>query len=143
VLAGAGVLPYAGNGRFATIVILAAALGVQNCTVRHLGAPDLTTTVLTLTLTGLAADSTLAGGPGSKPPRRLGSVAVMLAGAAAGAGLLQLSPTAVIAIAAILVGAVSVAFMTATRVPARPAPSPAPSPSPSQAPARVPAPAGR
>jgi hypothetical protein len=67
----------------------------------------------------------------------------MLAGAAAGAGLLQLSPTAVIAIAAILVGAVSVTFVHATRVPARPAPSPVPSPSPSQIPARVPVPAGR
>jgi hypothetical protein len=53
---------------------LAAALGIQNSTVRHLGAPDLTTTVLTLTLTGLIADSALAGGPGAKPHRRLGSV---------------------------------------------------------------------
>jgi uncharacterized membrane protein YoaK (UPF0700 family) len=74
-LTGAGVLPFAGDGRFATIAVLASALGVQNSTVRHLGAPDLTTTVLTLTLTGLAADSTLAGGPGAKPHRRLGSVA--------------------------------------------------------------------
>jgi uncharacterized membrane protein YoaK (UPF0700 family) len=145
VLAGIGVLPYAGTGRFATIALLAAALGVQNSTVRHLGAPDLTTTVLTLTLTGLAADSTLAGGPGSKPPRRLGSVAAMLAGAVAGAGLLQLSPTAVIAIAAILVAAVAVAFTTATPVPARvPARVPAgPAPSPAPSPARVPIPAGR
>ena len=59
-----GVLPFAGDGRFATIAVLAVALGVQNSTVRHLGAPDLTTTVLTLTLTGLAADSTLAAARG-------------------------------------------------------------------------------
>src|SRR5580704_3838855 len=111
-LAGVGLLPYAGDGRFATIAILAAALGVQNTTVRHLGAPDLTTTVLTLTLSGLAADSALAGGPGAKPHRRLGSVAAMLGGAAAGAGILQWSPVAVIAIAAALVAAVAVAFMT-------------------------------
>ena len=113
VLTGTGVLPFAGNARFATIVVLAAALGVQNSTVRHLGAPDLTTTVLTLTLTGLTADSALAGGPGAKPHRRLGSVAAMLAGAAAGAGILQWSPTAVIAIAAALAAAVAGAFMTA------------------------------
>jgi uncharacterized membrane protein YoaK (UPF0700 family) len=113
LLTGTGVLPFGGDGRFATIAILAAALGVQNSTVRHLGAPDLTTTVLTLTLTGLAADSALAGGPGAKPHRRLGSVAAMLAGAAAGAGILQWSATAVIAIAAALAGAVSVAFLTA------------------------------
>ncbi len=126
VLTGTGMLPYAGDGRFATIAVLAAALGIQNSTVRHLGAPDLTTTVLTLTLTGLAADSTLAGGPGAKPHRRLGSVAAMLAGAAAGAGLLQWSPTAVIAIAAILIAAVSVTFMTAVRNPARRSPTPPP-----------------
>jgi uncharacterized membrane protein YoaK (UPF0700 family) len=134
VLAGAAVLPYAGDGRFATIAVLAAALGIQNATVRHLGAPDLTTTVLTLTLTGLSADSALAGGPGAKPHRRLGSVTAMLAGAAAGAGILQLSPTAVIAIAAILVAAVSAFFMTAARNPGRRAPAPAP--------ARVPTSAG-
>ena len=135
VLAGAAVLPYAGNGRFATIAVLAAALGIQNSTVRHLGAPDLTTTVLTLTLTGVAADSTLAGGPGAKPHRRLGSVAAMLAGAAVGAGILQLSPTAVLAIAAVLVAAVSASFLSAARAPARQAPT--------LAPARVPASAGR
>lgn len=114
VLTGTGVLPFAGPGRFATIAVLAVALGVQNSTVRHLGAPDLTTTVLTLTLTGLTADSALAGGPGAKPHRRLGSVAAMLAGAAAGAGLLQRwSPALVIAVAAVLAGAVAVAFLTA------------------------------
>jgi uncharacterized membrane protein YoaK (UPF0700 family) len=113
VLTGTGVLPFAGDGRFATIALLAAALGVQNSTVRHLGAPDLTTTVLTLTLTGLAADSALAGGPGAMPHRRLGSVGAILAGAAAGAGILQWSPTAVIAIAAALAVAVAGAFMIA------------------------------
>ena len=114
MLTGTSVLPFSGNGRFATIAILAAALGVQNSTVRHLGAPDLTTTVLTLTLTGVTVDSALAGRPGAKPRRRLGSVAAMLAGAAAGAGILQWSPTAVIAIAAALAAAVAGAFMTAT-----------------------------
>jgi Protein of unknown function (DUF1275) len=105
VLTGTSVLPFSGNGGFATIAILAAALGVQNSAARHLGAPDLTTTVLTLTLIGVTADSALAGGPGAKPRRRLGSVAAMLAGAAVGAGILQWSPTAVIAIAAALAAA--------------------------------------
>jgi uncharacterized membrane protein YoaK (UPF0700 family) len=113
VLAGTGVLPWAGPGRFATIAVLATALGVQNSTVRHLGAPDLTTTVLTLTLTGLTADSALARGPGARPHRRLGSVAAMLAGAAGGAGLLQWSPDAVIALAAALVAVVAGTFLAA------------------------------
>ena len=110
VLVGVGVLPMTGHGNYATIAVLAIALGVQNSTVRHLGAPDLTTTVLTLTITGLAADSALAHGPGAKPHRRLGSIAAMLAGAAAGAAILQWSSTAVVALAAVLVAAVAVAF---------------------------------
>jgi len=69
VLAATAILGYAGNSRYATIALLAGALGVQNSTVRHLGAADLTTTVLTLTLTGLAADSAPAGGPGARPHR--------------------------------------------------------------------------
>ncbi|HEY1575341.1 MAG TPA: YoaK family protein [Pseudonocardiaceae bacterium] len=113
VLTGTAVLPFTGHGSLAVIAILAAALGVQNGTVRHLGAPDLTTTVLTLTITGLAADNALAGGPGAKPHRRLGSIAAMLTGAAAGAAILQWSPTAAIAIAAVLVMVVTAAFTTA------------------------------
>ena len=120
ILTGVGVLPFAGTGKFATIAVLAVALGVQNSTVRHLGAPDLTTTVLTLTLTGLTADSALAGGPGAKPHRRLGSVAAMLAGAGAGAGMIQLWPPAtVIAVAAALVATVAVAFLTTVPATAR------------------------
>lgn len=110
VLAGAGILPYTGNGSYVTIVLLAAALGLQNGTVRHFGVPDLTTTVLTLSLTGLTADSSLAGGSGAKPLRRLGSIGAMLAGAAAGAALLQTSPSAVLGIAAALAGLVAAVF---------------------------------
>ncbi len=50
---------------------------------------DLTTTVLTMTLTGVAADAALAGGPGSKLGRRALSVGAMLLGALIG-GLLVL-----------------------------------------------------
>src|SRR5215216_566588 len=39
----------------AVIALLALGMGVGNATVRRLGVPDLTTTVLTMTLTGLAA----------------------------------------------------------------------------------------
>jgi uncharacterized membrane protein YoaK (UPF0700 family) len=46
---------HAGAARFALIAVVAVAMGLQNATVRALGVPDMTTTVLTLTLTGLAA----------------------------------------------------------------------------------------
>ena len=59
---------------YALIVLTALAMGIRNASVRKLGVPDLTTTVLTLTLTGLAAESTLAGGanPGVAAPSRVG-----------------------------------------------------------------------
>jgi len=114
VLGGLGVLSYTGHRALVTIAVLAATFGLQNATVRRLGAADLTTTVLTLGLTGLAADSRLAGGPGGRPHRRLGSVLAMLAGAAAGTVLLQITnPTTVIALATVLVVVVG-ALLTVT-----------------------------
>lgn len=74
--------------RYALIALLALAMGLQNATARRLGVPDLTTTVLTLTLTGVAADSALAGGAGAALGRRLVAVAAMFLGAAIGALLL-------------------------------------------------------
>ena len=71
--------------RYALIVALALAMGVQNATARKLAVPDLTTTVLTLTITGLAADSPLAGATGARVARRLISVLAMFLGALAGA----------------------------------------------------------
>jgi uncharacterized membrane protein YoaK (UPF0700 family) len=68
---------------------LAFAGGLQNSTVRRMAVADLTTTILTLSLTGLVADSRILGGPGSKASRRLGSVAAMLLGASAGALVLR------------------------------------------------------
>lgn len=67
--------PPAGAYRYALIVVLGISMGIQNAAARKLAVPDLTTTVLTLTITGIAADSTLAGGPGSKAGRRLIAIA--------------------------------------------------------------------
>jgi uncharacterized membrane protein YoaK (UPF0700 family) len=101
-------LPVGGGGRrYAVIAFLAAALGLQNATVRRLAVPDLTTTVLTLTLTGLAADFRLAG-RSPRVGRRLAAVGLMAAGALIGALLLRvdvafpvLAAAAVIALAAV------------------------------------------
>jgi uncharacterized membrane protein YoaK (UPF0700 family) len=73
--------------RYTVIGILAFAMGVRNATVRRLAVPDMTTTVLTMTLTGLAADSRLAGGDNKGTARRTVLVAAMLAGAVAGAAM--------------------------------------------------------
>jgi uncharacterized membrane protein YoaK (UPF0700 family) len=71
--------------RYGLIVVLATSMGAQNATARRLAVPDLTTTVLTLTITGVAADSALVGGSGAEAGRRLVSVTAMLVGALAGA----------------------------------------------------------
>jgi uncharacterized membrane protein YoaK (UPF0700 family) len=73
--------------RWPIVALTAAAMGIRNATVRRLGVADLTTTVLTLTLTGVAADSSLAGGTNPHPTRRLGSVVSMFIGALVGAAL--------------------------------------------------------
>jgi uncharacterized membrane protein YoaK (UPF0700 family) len=71
--------------RYELIVLLALVMGLQNAVARKLGVPDLTTTVLTLTLAGLAADSSFAGGQNPRAARRLLAAGIMLLGAALGA----------------------------------------------------------
>jgi uncharacterized membrane protein YoaK (UPF0700 family) len=77
------------TARYSLIALLAAGMGIQNAAARKLAVPDLTTTVLTLTLTGVASDSRLAGGSGARIGRRGLSVVSMLLGALIG-GLLVL-----------------------------------------------------
>ncbi len=69
---------------FAIIALTGVAMGVRNAVVRRLKIADMTTTVLTLTLTGLAADFG-AGNPNWG--RRIASVVAIFAGAAVGAVL--------------------------------------------------------
>jgi len=90
-----------GSGsRYTLIALLSLAMGIQNATARRLAVPDLTTTVLTLTLTGIAADSRLGGGSGAHTGRRLLAVAAMLFGALVGALLLlKVAPVAPLALA--------------------------------------------
>ena len=88
VLALVGTQPFGSGFRYALIVFLALSMGLQNSSVRRLAVPDLTTTVLTLTVTGIGADSALGGGKGSKSGRRLISIAAMFLGALAGAALI-------------------------------------------------------
>lgn len=89
VVAGSG--PSIGSGwqRYSMIALLAFAMGIRNSMVRRLAVPEVTTTVLTGTLTGLAADSKLAGGNNERAGRRIGAVFSMFAGAFVGALLLR------------------------------------------------------
>ena len=103
--------PGRGAASYALIAPLALAMGLQNATARRLGVPDLTTTVLTLTLTGLAADSSLGGGSNPNVGRRLAATAAMCLGAAVGAALLFHSGVSAVLVAAaallVLIGGAS------------------------------------
>src|ERR1700727_165003 len=95
----ATVRPGAASGD-TVIALLALAMGVRNATVRRLAVPDLTTTVLTLTLTGLAADLRHLRANHSAVLRRSCAVLAMLTGALAGALLLKVGLAWVLALAA-------------------------------------------
>jgi len=107
--------PGSGIDRFALIGLLCLAMGAQTAVVRDLAVPDLTTTVLTLTITGIFADGPLAGGARSKVGRRLLPPLAMFAGGLAGAllvlrvsrSLAIASALAILCLVAAVTGAVS------------------------------------
>jgi uncharacterized membrane protein YoaK (UPF0700 family) len=99
----------------AMIAVLALAMGARNATVRRIAVPDLTTTVLTMTLTALAVDSPLFGGSGSGTTRRAAAVLAMLGGALAGALLLKRGLILPLAVTAALTAAAALAYAPAER----------------------------
>jgi uncharacterized membrane protein YoaK (UPF0700 family) len=101
---------------FFLVVLTGLAMGIRNATIRKLAVPDLTTTVLTLTVTGLAADSSLAGGENPRWQRRAGSVFAMFVGAGLGAVLVRNSLSLTLAVSAAGVFACSAALILADRV---------------------------
>ncbi len=106
-----------GWGRYTTITLLAFAMGIRNAVIRRLSIPDMTTTVLTMTLTGLASDSPLAGGNNQRAGRRATSALAMLAGAVIGAVLfLHRGPGLPLAIAAGVAAATAIVARTSGAV---------------------------
>jgi uncharacterized membrane protein YoaK (UPF0700 family) len=96
------------------VSLLAIAMGGQNAIARRLAVPDRTTTVLTLTVTGLVADAT----SWSVRWRRLVPIAAMLGGALAGGALLRwVSTPAPLWVAAALLISSAVTAHAATRRP--------------------------
>lgn len=100
---------------FTLIGLTALAMGLRNATVRRLKVPDLTTTVLTLTLTGLAADSSLSGGENRNWRRRVAAVVATFVGAVVGAVLVRTSGLVVpLVIAGAVVLGVTLAYSAHT-----------------------------
>jgi uncharacterized membrane protein YoaK (UPF0700 family)/predicted GNAT family acetyltransferase len=142
VFVGAGAVvafavPAVGHGwpRYVVIALLAFAMGVRNATIRRLAVPELTTTVLTMTLTGLAADSSLAGGDNHAAVRRTVAVAAMLAGAITGAALyLHRGAGLPLLVAALVVAVTGLAFGRSKGPAQLDSPEPEPAPAPALAP---------
>ena len=88
---------------FSLIALTAFGMAIRNSTVRHMGAADITTTVLTLTVAGLSSESSLAGGTNPHWGRRVIAIVTMLAGAFVGACLLRKSMAFALGMAAIFV----------------------------------------
>lgn len=99
----------------AAAALLAVAMGMQNTAARRLAVPDLTTTVLTMTLTGIAADLREAGVVTGA--RRLLAVLTMFVGALAGAvAFLRAGTGWALALGLVIVGVVAgVAAMRSVR----------------------------
>ncbi|HEY1652976.1 MAG TPA: YoaK family protein [Acidimicrobiales bacterium] len=103
VIAGTVAVLGAGWPRYTVIALLAFAMGIRNAIVQRLTFPEMTTTVLTGTLTKLASDSSLAGGTNHNAAYRTTSVLCMFGGALVGAVLVvHLQPGWALGIACML-----------------------------------------
>src|SRR5580698_2622275 len=100
----AALLPDQNLSVYCVIAITAAAMGYRNAVVRKIGLPDLTTTVLTLTITGLGADSRLAGGENPRWRRRVAAILALAFGAFAGAQVVKRSAGLALLVAALISG---------------------------------------
>ncbi|WP_247828379.1 YoaK family protein [Arthrobacter antioxidans] len=85
-----------------TTSVLATVMGVQAATAKRLKVAEITTVVVTSTITGLASDSRLAGGKSPFWARRAAAIALIMAGAVVGALTLRVDLWLGIAVSALL-----------------------------------------
>ncbi len=90
-----------------TTSVLATVMGIQAATAKRLKVAEITTVVVTSTITGLASDSRLAGGKSPFWARRSSAIALIMAGAVVGALALRVDLWLGIAVSALLSGAVT------------------------------------
>lgn len=93
---------------YAMTVGLAAGMGLQAAVARRIAVKDVTTVVVTSTITGLAADSRIGAGGGQPWVRRAAAILLIGSGAAVGALLLTVSSALSVALPAALTLAVAV-----------------------------------
>jgi uncharacterized membrane protein YoaK (UPF0700 family) len=109
--AGLALKQSAATSDLVIVGLLAVAMGMRTVTVRRVGISDVSTTVLTSTLAGLASDTLLRGAPFRTGGIRLVIVVAMMLGAASGAVLLGGGAAQVLGICAGLVLMVTVGYV--------------------------------
>ncbi|OUM40985.1 DUF1275 family protein [Arthrobacter agilis] len=85
-----------------TTSVLATMMGIQAATAKRLKVAEITTVVVTSTITGLASDSRLAGGKSPFWARRFSAIALIMAGAVIGALTLKVDLWLGVAVSALL-----------------------------------------
>jgi uncharacterized membrane protein YoaK (UPF0700 family) len=115
VLAGVvGVTPGAASG-YIEILLLALAMGMRTAVISGLGGADVTLTMLTGTLAGLAASLPFTGGSDNRSVRRTGAASALFLGALSGALMLKTSLWLPIAAAAVVALFICVLYARALR----------------------------
>ncbi|WP_312875824.1 YoaK family protein [Arthrobacter terrae] len=104
-----GFAPVQGNEILGSITtsVLALTMGIQAATAKRLKVAEITTVVVTSTITGLASESRLAGGKSPHWVRRALAIGLIMLGAVAGAAALHLHLWMGLAISAVLASAVT------------------------------------
>ena len=88
--------------------IAATAMGIQAAAARAVAVKDVTTVVVTSTITGLAADSFFGSGKGGGTGRRTAAVISLIAGAALGVVLMRVHMGTALLVAGVVIAAVAV-----------------------------------
>jgi uncharacterized membrane protein YoaK (UPF0700 family) len=115
VIGGTVAVVGVGWSRYTVIALLAFSMGIRIAVVRRIAVADMNTTVVTMTLTGLASDSTLGGGANPNAAHRATSVLCLFGGALVGAVLeVHVHPGWALGLAFGLLVATAVYFARAT-----------------------------
>lgn len=101
----------AGPASYAVIALLATGMGLRSATISRLSAPGLTTTVVTSTITALAADAASLRPGLARPAWQLVTIGARLLGAVAGALLVRFSLFVPFGLVATMIALAAIAYV--------------------------------
>ena len=105
-----------GGIKYSLIVVLGLAMGLQNALAFKLAIPGMTTSVVTQAITGISAESQIAGGSGSNMGARITSTLALFLGALVGALLvLKVDPWSELLLGALILTGVGLVSASLSR----------------------------